>query len=397
MHRINKIALIAVGDSTWQGGIQYITNIINALNSLGEAETLEVHLFKQESQLFSDLESFKRVKVITQDIKETFPPFSLGNRVWWFLQRKFAGRINPRFENYFLKERFDYVFPITLSDCHKKLNAGSWIADFQYHHYPDGHGKETSREAEKTISFIANRTKKIILSSEFCKKDSLQLFPVTREKIHVMPFSVYINKDHLQDNNLLHIKETYHLQEPYVMVSNLFAPTKNHKTLFHALGLLRKRGIRIACVCTGNFVNYARMEFTNDVLQMITENGIRDQLYILGLIPRAHQVALYRMATALVQPSVNEGWSTLVEEAKALGKKLLMSDIEVHQEQYPNNPYIFRSFDAVDLSDKLEKLWKECQHDRFPQLNEERKALADYQLEVEAFGKRFLEIAGKEW
>jgi glycosyltransferase involved in cell wall biosynthesis len=396
MRKISKIGLKAVGDSTWQGGIQYITNIINALDSLVDANTLEIYLFKQETQLFSELESFKRVKVITQSIEETFPPFTLNNRIRWFLQRKFTGRINPRFENYFLKESFDFVFPVTLSDCSKRLNSGSWIADFQYHHYPDGHGKETSIAAERTISFIANKTKKIILSSEFCKKDSLQLFPVTRNKVHVMPFAVYINKDHLNDDNLLHVKEKYRIQEPYIMVSNLFAPTKNHKTLFEALGTLRSKGIRIPCVCTGNFVNFAKMEFTNDVLHMITENGIRDQLYILGLIPREDQVALYRMATALVQPSVNEGWSTLVEEAKALGKKLLMSDIEVHQEQYPNNSFMFRSFDAMDLSTKMEIIWNESQHYEFPQLNEERKAIADYQLKVEEFGKRFLEIAGKK-
>ena len=396
MRQIKKIGLLAVGDSTWQGGIQYIINIINALDAVAESKSLEVHLFKSNTQHFSDLNNFKKIRLTVHSIEEVIPAFTFGNRLRWFLQRALFGRLNPRYENYLLKEKFDYVFPITLSDCRHRLNTGSWIADFQYHHFPEGHGQATSREAEKTIGFIAHNTHKIILSSQYCAQDALQLFPVTKGKTHVMPFTVYINKAHLRVENLRLARDKYHIEGPYVMVSNLFAPTKNHKTLFEALGILRKKGILIPCVCTGNFVNFAKMEFTNEVLQMITDNGIRDQLYILGLIPREHQVALYRMATALVQPSVNEGWSTLVEEAKALGKKLLMSDIEVHQEQYPNNPYMFKALNPIDLSNKMEALWLENSKNIFPQEVEEKQALAQYDLAVQSFGNRFLEIAAKD-
>lgn len=396
MREIKKIALMAVGDSAWQGGIQYIINIINALDAVVDNKSLEVHLFKSNTQHFSDLNNFKKIRLTVHSIEEVIPAFTFGNRLRWFLQRVLFGRINPRYENYLLKEKFDYVFPATLSDCSGRLNAGAWIADFQYHHFPDGHGQATSREAEKTISFIAHNTCKIILSSQYCAKDALQLFPVTKGKAHVMSFTVYINKEHFRMEHLRLVRDKYQIEGPYVMVSNLFAPTKNHKTLFEALGILRKKGILVPCVCTGNFVNFAKMEFTNDVLQMITDNGIRDQLYILGLIPRDHQVALYRMAIALIQPSVNEGWSTLVEEAKALGKKLLMSDIEVHQEQYPGNPYMFKALDSADLSHKMEALWQENSKNIFPQEVEEKHALIQYELKVQLFGNRFLEIAAKD-
>ncbi len=38
-------------------------------------------------------------------------------------------------------------------------------------------------------------------------------------------------------------------------------------------------------------------------------------------------------STALINPSQFEGWSTTVEEAKSLGVKMLLSDLEVHKEQ----------------------------------------------------------------
>ena len=393
MRQIKKIALMAVGDSAWQGGIQYITNIIHALNSLGDELKLEVHLFKRESQLFQEIDNFRNIKLEVHSIEKVIPPFSLINRLLWFAQRKLFGRINPRFENYFLKNSFDYVFPATLSTCGGELNSGSWIADFQYHHFPTGHNNQTTRDAAKTISLIARQTAKIILSSRFCEKDCLELFPVSRGKVHVMPFSVYINKEHLANEGLDLIRKKYGIEGPYVMVSNLFASTKNHKTLFEALAILRTRGIPMNCVCTGNFVNATKIEFTNEILQIITDTGVRDQLLILGLIPREHQVALYRMAMAMVQPSLHEGWSTCVEEARALGKVLVLSDIEVHREQDPDNPYFFHGMDPVDLSHKLEAVLV-LQHDKvFPDVQAEIAAREKYKLSIEAFGENFLRIA----
>ena len=37
----------------------------------------------------------------------------------------------------------------------------------------------------------------------------------------------------------------------------------------------------------------------------------------------------------VINPSKFEGWSTTVEEAKSLGKNIILSDIPVHREQNP--------------------------------------------------------------
>jgi glycosyltransferase involved in cell wall biosynthesis len=388
-----KIALMAVGDSSWQGGIQYITNIINALNSIKEEGELEIHLLKWETQVFNDLQKFDRHTIVIHSIEKIIPSFTLRNRIYWFIQRRFFNRINPRYENYFIEQKFDFVYPALLSDCGGRLNSAAWIADFQYHHFPTGHSEETTKQAKVTIRGIANDAKKIVLSSHFCERDAYLLFPQTKGKSFVMPFAVYIDKLHLQEQYLEEARNKYGIQGSYLMVSNLFALTKNHKTLFDALGILRRQGKKVSLVCTGNIVNYGHLGFANEVLQMLTDNGIRDQVALLGLIPRHHQVALYRMATALVQPSINEGWSTLVEEAKALGKDLLMSDLEVHEEQYPNNPYLFKALDAADLAQKIDMVLAHSDKKYFPDLTREGGALEKYQKEVICFGNNFFEIA----
>ena len=54
------------------------------------------------------------------------------------------------------------------------------------------------------------------------------------------------------------------------------------------------------------------------------------------MIPYEDVFALNAGAIRLLNPSRFEGWSTPVEEAKALGTPLLLSDISLHREQAPD-------------------------------------------------------------
>lgn len=395
MRKISKIALLASGDSAWIGGIQYTINIISALNEIAENQQLEVHILKRKGQNLGNLNNFINIKIQTLDLDVELHDFNLLNRMIWFLQRKLFNRINPQLENYLIKNKYDYVYPAVLSSCKGKINSGAWIADFQYYNFPEGHSLETTKEAERTISFIANKMNKVVFSSESVENEAFNLFPVINGKSHVMPFTVYINKDSIQNNNLSLVKSKYGIEGPFLIVSNLFATVKNHITLFEALDILKKKGVVITLVCTGNFVNYADMEFTNEILQIITKTGIRNQLFILGLIPREDQISLYRMSFAMVQPSLHEGWSTCVEEAKALGKTIIISDINVHCEQKPKNAIFFDPLDAFNLADKIEKVYIEQGHLNFPDLEKEKQAIKRYNLSIRNFGKLFLEIAAK--
>src|SRR6185503_5946561 len=59
--------------------------------------------------------------------------------------------------------------------------------------------------------------------------------------------------------------------------------------------------------------------------------------------------ALMRCAVALINPSRFEGWSTSVEEARAIGLPLVVSDIAVHREQAGGEALFFDPDDADTL------------------------------------------------
>lgn len=393
MGKIKKVALFGIGGDGWQGGIQYILNIMFALNEIVEPGTIEVHLFKHQSQRFKDIDTLRNIQLQVHDVDEVFEKYTLPNRARWFVQRKVMKRINPRIENYLIRNKFDFVFPANISTCDSKLNVASWIPDFQFHHYPNGASEEVIEGARRLILQMVNTANKIVLSSKFCEDDCLQLYPASKGKTHVLPFAVHIDEQIFKFSDFDSIANKYSIPRKFLMVANLFAPTKNHRTLFEALSMLRSSGKIIHLVCTGNLVDHRNLGFANEVLDMLTKFKIRDQVHLLGLIPREDQLALYRMAAALVQPSINEGWSTLVEEAKALGKRLILSDIELHKEQDPFNPRFFQSLNPADLAEKISETCFNEEDKPMPDLTAEINAYKNYQNDVKRFGYRFLEVA----
>ncbi|MFX6517823.1 glycosyltransferase, partial [Acinetobacter baumannii] len=83
----------------------------------------------------------------------------------------------------------------------------------------------------------------------------------------------------------------------------------------------------VTVVCTGSTNDSRDENHFPAILEKISTRLIRDHVVILGLVPRDDVLALMQEAICVLQPSLYEGWSTSVEEAKALGLPLVISDI----------------------------------------------------------------------
>jgi len=60
---------------------------------------------------------------------------------------------------------------------------------------------------------------------------------------------------------------------------------------------------------------------------------------------------------SIINPSLFEGWSTTVEEAKTYGKNIILSDIPVHREQSPERCIYFDSSNAGELANIVLDIW----------------------------------------
>lgn len=87
--------------------------------------------------------------------------------------------------------------------------------------------------------------------------------------------------------------------------------------------------------------------------QKVIEYKLEKEILFLGFIDRKDQLVLMKNAQAVIQPSLFEGWNTVVEDAKALNQTLIVSNITVHKEQLENNAYYFAPDDYNELALKM--------------------------------------------
>ena len=120
------------------------------------------------------------------------------------------------------------------------------------------------------------------------------------------------------------------------------------------------------------------------------ECGVLEHFRVLGPVPFDHLVGLMRHATAFINPSKFEGWSTTVEEAKSMGKQIILSDIPVHREQAPERGIFFPAEDAESLAQAMLKTSLDFDEKRDTDMQEmARKQFLARQI---GFGETYLRI-----
>ena len=97
-----------------------------------------------------------------------------------------------------------------------------------------------------------------------------------------------------------------------------------------------------------------------------------------------------RRCLAVIQPSLFEGWSSVIEDARSMGKPVIASDFPVHIEQNSPNSYFFKRRNSEELAALIFQLLPNLEEGPSPQL--EALARQDNQERVNAYGRRFLEI-----
>ena len=93
---------------------------------------------------------------------------------------------------------------------------------------------------------------------------------------------------------------------------------------------------------------------------------------------------------AVINPSRFEGWSSSVEEAKSMGKTVILSNIGTHIEQDPVNGYYFEPGDYFKLAEILVQVWNTP--DNLSRAEQEKVAMEALHERTITFGKDYFRI-----
>lgn len=356
MEQINNknILFIANGSKEWIGGLYYVKNIIYTLekrNIIGNSTNIYILVKNENVELFKTFSSNRNIHIVIYK-----------NNIFNKIVRKGTFIISKRILDLELlnkvkKFNVDYIYPINYHIFLFLKNKNIyWIPDFQHVHLPDMFSKKEVSLRNKTFSYIAKNHKLLILSSNDAYNDYKSLYPDYTENVKVFSFESDIRDEVKHLNNKL-INETikkYNLPQNFIFLPNQFWKHKNHITAFKAVNfIVNKLNKNIILVCTGNTHDNRNKEYYNELLSYIKQNNLEKNIIILGFIPRRDQLALMKASLAVLQPSLFEGWGTVVEDAKVLNKKIILSDINVHYEQKNENCIIFKRDDDVQLGNIL--------------------------------------------
>jgi glycosyltransferase involved in cell wall biosynthesis len=218
----------------------------------------------------------------------------------------------------------------------------------------------------------------------------VKFFPDNKENAHLLRFVSNANPEWFKEDPEK-FRTKYQLPEQFFIVCNQFWKHKDHGTVIEAIYLLKQQGIRITVACTGATEDFRNPDYYPGLLKKAEELGVQDQFVVVGFIPRKDQIQLIRKSMAIIQPSLFEGWSTVVEDGRSLGKDIFLSDFSVHLEQNPPYVRFFKMQDAAQLASLIRENLQVLSAG--PDKVKEQKALEDNKRMMADFGSRILAMA----
>lgn len=333
-----KLGIIFNFSANWLGGIFYIINVVKTLNFLDDRDKPEIFLFYRPGlKHLLDRFDYPYLTPVEWD----FPSLIKGTLKSWLVRKNiFIDGILKQFP-------LDVVYP--LQDYPVKTSTRtkliSWNADFQYKYYPEFFTPMQIFGRSLRTRLALKNTDHLVLSSNDARVDLEKFFKVKKGlNIHIYHFVSIMEEMAQTDFEIL--KEKYNLPDRYFLVSNQFHKHKNHKVLLLALVKLKEMGVQIHLAITGKFPDAGDSPYMAELHRIIDENHLQDQISMMGVISRADQLQLMRHSQAVLQPSLFEGWSTVIEDARSLQVPVVASNLAVNQEQlgedgvffYPHNP-----------------------------------------------------------
>jgi glycosyltransferase involved in cell wall biosynthesis len=343
-----NIGLLFTSGKYWMGGVIYIQNLIHSLNKLNDVEKPNLFVFYNElsKPFIQEIEypyiEFKHIKS---------PNLPLGYLISIISQRNI-------FENGIIKKyKLNGLFPLDhypVGLGKYNSEAAAWFPDLQHKFYPEYFSKQNLFTRSIRARFILKNSNKLILSSNNVYSHVKVHYKIRKDlKIYILKFTSIIDKNKLSAFD--EVKEKYSLNMPYFIVSNQFWKHKDHTTVFKAIKLLKNRNVKCNFIFTGNMEDNRNSRYIQELKRVLLELNISDYTNFIGLVNRKDQLCIMKNSMAVIQPSLFEGWSTVIEDAKALGTQIIASDLPVHFEQLDNGEkgFIFTSQDSQNLSEIL--------------------------------------------
>lgn len=342
---MTRLGIPAIGGPQWLGGRNYMLNLVRTLADFGP-DDFEVTIFAAEAEdaELDALAALPRTRVVRD---AALRPAGKNRRLAAALTAGSDPVILRLFRDagitigFEVGEYFGWRLPMPMI---------AWMPDFQHRRLP--HLFSASGWLKRELGFRAQAATRntIMLSSADSERDCQIFYPRSRGRTHTVRFAVEPNRT-LTNDAALKRAAALQLPERFFFLPNQLWLHKNHVLAIRAAAHLAKDDPAVV-VASGHGIDARVPNLRAELTEIIAREGLQERFRLLDGLPYHDVQALTLACSAIVNPSRFEGWSTTVEEAKAVGTPLILSDLPVHREQSPTARF-FGVDDPQGLADAL--------------------------------------------
>lgn len=326
-----KLGVVILSTPILGGTYQYSLSTLEALRN---ARDYRITLYGDPSN--EDLKNF------AYPIREYYEP-----RV---TQLKFlaAFRLGLEIAEPFPDEDLIFAPIYSAAGLHTKKPFAYTLHDLQEYHYPS-HFSWGQRVWRPAISApLTQRASRIFCEASHVKSDIQRFLNVPEEKVVVVAAPPLAQRGKFSSDELVDVRRRLSLPVKFLFYPAQFWPHKNHLRLLEAFKQVAARERNLHLVLTGKEKDDYRI-----VMQTIDRLELADRVLHLGYIAQNDLQATYRMAHALVMPSLYESVSIPIYEAFQAGIPVAASNILSIPEQTAGAALLFDPLSPQSMANAM--------------------------------------------
>jgi glycosyltransferase involved in cell wall biosynthesis len=195
------------------------------------------------------------------------------------------------------------------------------VHDLGFVHEPEAHTTSQRRMLDLTTRWNARVARHIIAISETTKRDLIDLYGVSPERVTVIHHGVGAQFRPQPADEIIRVRDRYNLPDTFVLAVGTVQPRKNLARLAMAVRTLRETNPDLHLVVAGK-----RGWKSDEVIRDIEHALPGDAVRLLNYVDGSDLPALYAASACTALVSTYEGFGLPVIEAMASGAAVVASD-----------------------------------------------------------------------
>jgi len=263
-----------------------------------------------------------------------------------------AHRLHVRLGDPFASEDILLAPIYSLALLHTSKPFAFTLHDLQENYYPENFPWWQRAWRHQVYAALLGRAARVICESSYVKADIIRTFSVPEARAVVMaapPLQQFVAAQ--TDDQLQATRIRLGLPEKFLFYPAQFWVHKNHLRLIEAFREVAAEIPDVKLVFTGK----KRDEYQT-VMNAIDRSGLNERVLHLGYVAQDDLQAIYRLATALVMPSLFESVSIPIYEAFQVGTPVAASGILAIPEQVGDAGLLFDPTSVASIKQAMLKI-----------------------------------------